>query len=97
MKHLLIILISIPLLSSSVIGDNHKSETLYGWGKYPEIVWKGFGDKETNPKYQGDVEDGKPNGVVILISPMGGKYVGGCKKWVKEWKRNNHLLFWNKV
>ena len=32
MKHLLIIL-SILLLSSPVIGDNHKGETLYGWGK----------------------------------------------------------------
>ena len=32
MKHLLKIL-SILLLSSPVIGDNHKGETLYGWGK----------------------------------------------------------------
>ena len=40
MKHLLIILISILLLSSPVIGDNHKGETLYMWGKYPDYVWK---------------------------------------------------------
>ena len=79
MKHLLIILISILLLSSPVIGDNHKGETLYGWGEYPEIVWKGFGEKETHPVYKGDVKDGKPNGLGILIYPSGGKYVG-------EWK-----------
>ena len=78
MKHLLI-LISLLLLSSPLFGDNHKGETLYGWGEYPEIVWKGFGEKETHPVYKGDVKDGKPNGLGILIYPSGGKYVG-------EWK-----------
>ena len=60
-------------------GDNHKGETLYGWGEHPEIVWKGFGDKETHPKYEGDVENGVPNGLGFLIFPDGGKYVGGWK------------------
>ena len=44
MKHLLIIL-SLLLLSSPVIGDNHKGQTLYGWGEYPDYVWKGVGEK----------------------------------------------------
>ena len=79
MKHLLIILISILLLSSPVIGDNHKGETLYGWGNTLPYVWKGVGDKETHPKYEGDVENGKPNWVCFLTSPNGGKYIG-------EWK-----------
>ena len=51
MKHLLILLISILLLSSPVIGDNHKGETLYLWGEKPsgyDYVWKGFGEKETH-------------------------------------------------
>ena len=81
MKHLLIILISILLLSSPVIGDNHKGETLYRW-ENPSgdgYVWKGFGDKETHPKYQGEVENGVPNGLGFLISLDGWKYVG-------EWK-----------
>ena len=78
MKHLLIIL-SILLLSSPVIGDNHKGETLYMWGKYPDYVWKGFGDKETHPVYKGDVENGVPNGLGFLIFPSGSKYFG-------EWK-----------
>ena len=78
MKHLLI-LISILLLSSPLIGDNHKGETLYGWGKYPEIVWKGFRDKETHPKYEGDVENGVPNGLGVLISTNGWKYFGSWK------------------
>jgi hypothetical protein len=75
MKHLLIIL-SILLLSSPVIGDNHKGETLYGWGKYPEIVWKGFGDKKNHPKYEGDVENGVPNGQGTYTSIDGWKYLG---------------------
>jgi hypothetical protein len=78
-KHLLIILISILLLSTPVNGDNHKGETLYGWGKYPEIVWKGFGDKETHPKYTGEVENGEPKGKGIETFPNGEKYVGEFK------------------
>ena len=78
MKHLLIIL-SILLLSSPLFGDNHKGETLYGWGKCCDYVWKGFGDKETHPKYTGDVKNGKPNGFGIMIFPNGRKYVGSWK------------------
>ena len=66
MKHILIILISILLLSSllisckknsssPVIGDNHKGETLYLWETSSGYMWKGFGDKETHPKYEGEV------------------------------------------
>ena len=40
MKHILII-ISILLLSSPVIGDNHKGETLYRWETSSGYVWKG--------------------------------------------------------
>ena len=60
MRHILIILISILLLSSFLTSCDKKEETLYRWGEYPEIVW--IGDKETLPKYEGDVENGKPNG-----------------------------------
>ncbi|MDB3917728.1 cytoplasmic protein [bacterium] len=83
MKNLLIILISILLLSSPVIGDSHKGETLYGWGECTETtlwscdyVWKGFGDKDTHTVYQGEVENGVPNGLGVMIFPSGGKYVG---------------------
>ena len=104
MKHLLIILISILLLSSPVIGNSHKGETLYLL-KNPSgdgYIWKGFGDKETQPKYQGNVKDEIPNGLGILIFPNGDKYVGSWKdgkrngqgtvtftngdKYVGEWK-----------
>jgi len=92
MKHLLIILISFLLLSSPVIGDNHKGETLYGWGEYPDYVWKGFGDKETHPKYTGEVENGVPNGLGFLIDPDGIKYVG---EWIHRWKNGQGTFTWS--
>ena len=84
MKHLLIILISFLLLSSPVIGDSHKGETLYGWGNTLPYVWKVVGDKETHPVYKGDVKNGKPNGHGTLTTPYGGKYVGQFKDG-KRW------------
>jgi len=94
MKHLFIILISFLLLSSPVIGDNHKGETLYRWCKYNDLehVWKGFGDKETQPVYQGEVENGVPNGLGILIDPDGIKYVG---EWIHRWKNGQGTFTWS--
>ena len=92
MKHLLLILISFLLLSSPVIGDNHKGETLYRWGEciftesggYKcDYKWMGFGDIETHQKYQGEVENGVPNGLGVLIYPDGGKYIGSWKNGEK--------------
>ena len=79
MKHLLITL-SLLLLSSPVIGDNHKGETLYGWiTSSSTLEWKTFGEKGTHPIYKGDVENGKPNGLGFLISTNGWKYFGSWK------------------
>ena len=91
MKPLLIIL-SFLLLSSPLFGDNHKGETLYGWGEYPDYVWKGFGDKDTHPVYQGQVKDGKPHGLGILIDPDGIKYVG---EWIHRWKNGQGTFTWS--
>ena len=84
MKKILIILISILLLFSPVIGNNHKGETLYRWGENPDYKWMGFGDKDTHPVYQGQVKDGKPNGLGVIIYPDG-IWKGG-NKYVGEWK-----------
>jgi len=101
MKHLLIIF-SFLLLSSPVIGDDHKGETLYRWDTSSGYVWKEFGEKDTNPKYKGDVENGKPSGLGVITFPDGSKFVGEYKdgekngqgtetypsgsKYVGEWK-----------
>ena len=77
-----------------MIGDNHKGETLYRWETSSGKVWKGFGDKDTQSKYVGEIENGEPNGLgVLTISPTGtrveGKYVG---EW-KAGKRNGQGTF----
>ena len=61
MKHSLIVLISFLLLSSPVIGNSHKGETLYVLSEYSDWKWMTSGEKETQPKYHGHVNDGKPN------------------------------------
>ncbi len=102
MKHLLIILISFLLLSSPVIGDNQKGETLYRLDTSSGYVWKEFGEKDFLPKYQGQVKDGKPNGQGTGNWFSGSVYVGEWKngrrngqgtttrsdlvKWVGEYK-----------
>ena len=106
-RHILIIL-SILLLSSPVIGDNHKGETLYGWGNTLPYVWKGVGEKDTHPVYKGEVENGKPNGQGTFTYPDGREYVGEFKsgerngqgtetypdgsKYIGEWRNGD---MWN--
>ena len=86
MKHLLLILISLLLLSSPVIGHPKGEHTLYKWDTSSGEVWKGFGDKETHPKYKGDVKNRKPNGLGIMITPWGTKYSSDGGKFVGEYR-----------
>ena len=81
MKHLLI-LISILLLSSPLFGQ--ETGVLYLWYTSSGQVWKNFRDKDTQPKYKGQVENGKPNGQGTYTNYNGEKYVGEWKdgeKW----------------
>ena len=74
-KHLLIIL-SILLLSSPVIGEGRTSEVLYKWKTSYGIQWREIGDKDFHAKYKGDVLIGRPHGVGTVDYPDGNKYVG---------------------
>ena len=68
-----------------MIGNNHKGETLYVWGEYPDWKWVELGDKETQPMYQGQVKDGKRNGQgTFTWSDFGVKYEGGWKEGKKH-------------
>ena len=77
MKHLLILL-SLLLLSSPVIGQ--ETGVLYRLWDGKIVVWKTFGDDDLNKKYEGEIKNGEPNGFGILTSPYGDKHVGGWKK-----------------
>ena len=52
---LLLILLSILLLSSPVAGQ--ETGVLYLWDTSSGQVWKTFRDKDTQPKYKGQVEN----------------------------------------
>ena len=76
MRHLLLIL-SILLFSSPVIGQ--ETGVLYLYESSSGIQWKTFGDGKVQPKYTGDIRNGKPDGFGILIWFDGIKYVGNFK------------------
>ncbi len=103
MKHLLIILSFILLSSfitscgknrsSPLIVDNHKGEnTFYRWGEGGYYNWMRFGDKETHPKYKGNVENGVPNGLGLMITTNGDKYEG---EWMDGLKHGQGTYTWN--
>ena len=87
MKHSLLIHLKL-LLSSLLTSLQKKEETLYRW-ENPSgdgSVWKRFGDKQTQPRYEGEIKreyilfgDYIFEGLGSLIYPDGGKYVGDWK------------------
>ena len=83
MRHLFIIA-SIIFLTSTLFGNSHKGETLYGWETSSGIQLRDFGDKDIHPQYKGDAENGKPNGLGIMTFPDGRKYVGEWKNGEKH-------------
>ena len=76
---LILFIISILIFSSPVIGKKNKEVTLYLLGEFPDWEWIVSGDKNTQPKYHGQVKDGKPNGLGVLISTNGWRYFGNWK------------------
>ena len=49
----------------------------------------GFGDKDTHPNYNGQVENGEPSGLGVIYYPNGNMYIG---EW-KDGKRNGQGTF----
>ena len=96
-KHLLILLISILLLSSPVIGE--ETGVLYQYESSSGIQWKTFGNEKVQPKYEGEIKNGKMDGLGVLIYPYGGKSVVGEWKDGKEWntkhRNKDGKLIWN--
>ena len=82
MKHLLI-LISFLLLSSPVIGE--EVGVLYLYETSSGIQWKTFGNEKVQPKYEGEIKNGKMDGLGVLTYPYGEKNVVGEWKNGKEW------------
>ena len=82
MRHILIIIISILLFSYLLVSCQKEDDVLYRWDDGKKgFEWKTFGDADTQPKYKGEISNGKPNGTGIGTYPNGRKYV-------EDWKDN---------
>ena len=82
MKHLLILL-SILLLSSPVIGQ--ETGVLYQYETSGGKKWKTFGDGKVQPKYKGEIKNGIMDGLGVLTYPYDEKNIVGEWKEGKEW------------
>ena len=74
-----LIITTIILFSSTLYGNSNIVENLFGWKTSSGFQLKQFGDNDTHPIYNGETQNGKPNGMGIMRFPDGRKYVG-------EWK-----------
>ena len=88
MKHILLIILFL-FLYAPLFGNLNIVEILYRWETASGIKWREFGDKEIHPQYKGDVENGIPNGLGLIINTNKGKYVG---EW-KNGKKQGHGTF----
>ena len=79
MKHLLILLSILLLLSSPLFGQSQETNVLYRWKTSSGFQWKTFVNGEVKPKYVGEISNGEPDGNGILTYSNGDKYEG-------EWK-----------
>ena len=88
MRHILIIF-SILLLgcvkNQTSTEFDQGTEFLYQYETSSGLIFKSFGDGKVQPKYKGEITNGKPNGFGVLTYPYGEKSVVGVWKNGKEW------------
>ena len=83
MRHILIILSILLLLTSPLFGQ--ETGVLYQYETSSGFVWKTFGDGKVQPKYKGEIKNGKMDGLGVLIYPYSGESIVGEWKNGKEW------------
>jgi len=76
MKPLLpsLLTLSLLLLTSTLFGQ--ETGVLYQYETSSGLVWKTFGDGKVQPKYKGEIKNGKPNGFGFQTYKNGNKYFG---------------------
>ena len=84
-KHLLII-ITFQLFTFNLYAQSSEIGVLYQFKSSSGLVWKTFGQDKVQPKYEGEVSNGAPDGFGVLSYPFSyGKSVVGEWKIGKEW------------
>ena len=78
MRHLLIINLTLLLFTFPLFGQ--ETGVLYQYKTSSGIKWETFGNEKVQPKYKGEITNGKPNGFGVLTYPYKGKSIVG------EWK-----------
>jgi hypothetical protein len=87
-KHLLIIL-SIILLTSPLFGQ--EAGALYQYKTTSGLIWKTFGKGKIQPKYEGEITNGSPDGFGVLSYPFtDGKSIVGEWKVGNEWNTEHY-------
>ena len=87
-KHLLIFL-SLLLLSFPLFGQ--EKGVLYQYKTTSGFIWKTFGKGKVQPKFEGEVLNGFPDGFGVLSYPFAdGKSVVGEWKLGKEWNTEHY-------
>ena len=85
MKHLLFI-ITFQLFTFNLYAQSSEIGVLYQFKSSSGLVWKTFGQDKVQPKYEGEVSNGAPDGFGVLSYPFSyGKSVVGEWKIGKEW------------
>ena len=69
MRHILIIIISIPLFSYLLVSCQKEDDVLYRWETSSGTVWKEIGDKGIHDYYEGELKNGKPHGDGVFGEP----------------------------
>ena len=96
MRHILIIIISLLLFTFTLFGQSKEVGVLYQYKNSSGFVWKTFGKDKVQPKYEGEVSNGTPEGFGVLSYPFyDGKSVVGEWKVGKEWYTEHHKKRWN--
>ena len=110
MRYLITIFILKILFIYPIFAESNKRVILYGWETSSGIQLREFGEKKIHPLYEGDAENGQPNGLGIMTYPDGRKYLGQWRdgkkhgngtftypngmKFVGEWKESK---MWNVI
>jgi hypothetical protein len=90
-RHILIIVISLLLFTFTLFGQSKVIGVLYQYNSTSGFIWKTFGKGKVQPKYEGEVSNGTPDGFGVLSYPFtDSKSVVGEWKVGKEWNTEHY-------